>query len=206
MHVLRAEDKIRIFELGGQNNAMITSIIADDNFVVFATDAGNVISIAPDEPKPLWQFPAAGGIVGPIVRDAKSLFVASKDTNVYRLNILTGKFVWKYQTGGLLDRGPLVTQKVVYQYVYNEGLTAIDKKNGKFMWQLQEGVDLLAEAAGKAYVITNMRTLVVMDNNKAKWLYSVNLAGVSKYVANTVDSKIYIADETGRIACLKPVE
>ncbi|MBA7707619.1 hypothetical protein ES703_116495 [subsurface metagenome] len=68
------------------------------------------------------------------------------------------------------------------------------------------GVDLLAETGGKAYVITNERTLVVMDNNTGKQLYSVNFAGVSKYTANAGDSKMYIANEDGRVACIKPIE
>ena len=45
-----------------------------------------------------------------------------------------------------------------------------------------------------------------MDNKKAKKLYSVKFEGPLKTAANTADSKIYIADNTGRIACLVPIE
>ncbi len=206
MHTLRAGDKVQVFEVAAQNDSMITSIIADENFVIFATDAGNVISITPDRPRRLWQFDAGGGIVAPIVRDAESLFVASRDTNIYRINILTGRLVWKYQTEAVLDRAPRITQGVLYQYVRGKGLLAIDKRSGDALWLLAEGVDLLAEANGKAYVITNAGTLAVMDNKRAKQLYSVNFAPVSRYTANVTDSKIYIADKAGRIACIKPVE
>jgi len=206
VHALRAEDRVRVFEVAAGNDSMITSVLADDNFVVFATDAGDVISIAPDGPRQLWRFPAAGGIAGPIIRDGSSLFFASKDTNVYRINIHTGKIVWKHQTAAVLDRAPRVSEKIVYQYARDKGLAAIDKKSGKLIWQLAGGVDLLAEADGKTYVITKTGKLVVMDNKKAKEQYSVNFAGVSKYVANVVDSKIYIANDNGRIACIKPIE
>jgi hypothetical protein len=54
--------------------------------------------------------------------------------------------------------------------------------------------------------VTNVRTLVVMDNNRAKKLYWVNFAGVSIHAANAPDSKLYIADKRGRVACLEPVE
>ena len=83
MHVLRAEDKVQAFEVAAENDSMITSIVADEDFVVFGTDAGNVISITPDGPKRLWQFDAADSLVGPIVRDGESVFFASKDTNIY---------------------------------------------------------------------------------------------------------------------------
>jgi outer membrane protein assembly factor BamB len=207
LRVLRAEDKVKLLEVATENNSTITSVVADDDFVVFATDAGNVTAMMPDRPKRLWQFDAADGIAGPIIRDGESLFVASKDTYVYKLNVRDGTTpVWKYQTGAVLDRCPQVTKEVVYQYVWYKGLSAIDKKSGELMWQLPEGVDLLAEADGKAYVITNVGTLVVMDNKRAKHLYLVNFARVSRYAANVADSKIYIADEAGRIACLRPVE
>ena len=208
IHTLRAEDKVQVFEVAADNDSMITSIIADENFVVFGTEAGNVVSITPDGPRRLWQFDAAAGIAGPIVRDKKSLFFASKDTNVYRVDIVDvskRKFVWKVQMPAVLDRAPRVTREVVYQYVRYKGLAAINRESGKLMWEVPGGVDLLAEAAGKAYVIAKGR-LVVMDNKKAKPLYSVNFAGVSKYAANMADSKIYIADKAGRIACLKPIE
>lgn len=209
LHVLRAKDKVQIFEVAAENDSTITSITADESFVIFTTDAGNVISITPDKPRRLWQFDAAGGITGPIVRDGMSLFFSSTDTNVYRVDIiglLGRKLVWKYQTEGMLEKTPRVTEEVVYQYVRGKGVTAINKKNGKFMWSVPGGVELLAEAKNKAYVITKDRSLVVMDNVKAEKLYSVNFAGVSRYAANTADSKIYIADERGRIACIQPVE
>ena len=206
MHTLRAEDKVEVFEAAAKDDSMITSIVADENFVVFATDGGGVTSMLADKPKRLWSFYAAEGISGSIVRDGKSLFFASKDTNVYKVNILTGELVWKYQTAAVLERSPRVSESIVYQYVHGQGLVALDKKNGELIWELAEGVDLLTEADGKAYVIANSGKLVVMDNKKGKQQYSVNFAGVSKYASNVPDSKIYISDEDGRIACLKPVE
>jgi len=210
LHILRAEDMVQIFEVSADNESMITSVIAEETFVIFATEAGNVVSIMPNMPRRLWQFDAAGGIAGPIIKDGISLFFASKDTNVYRVDIvglpLRKQLAWKFQTAGVLDKAPRVTQAVVYQYVPGKGVTAIDKGGGTSLWSVQGGADLLAEAKDKAYVITKDRTLVVMDNLTAKKLYSVNFAEVSIYAANIIDSKIYIADERGRIACLQPVE
>lgn len=206
VHTLRSEDKVQVFEAAAKNDSMVTSVVADENFVVFATEAGNVICIAPDRSKRLWQFNAADCIARPIVMDAESVFAASRDTNIYRLDAKTGKLVWKYQMGAMLEKGPQVTEEVVYQYARNEGLSAIDKESKKLLWQLTEGLDLLAEAEDKAYVITKDETLVVMDNKKAKKLYSVDFSGVSRYATNVGDSKIYIADKEGRIACLSPIK
>ena len=209
LRALRAENKVQVFEVAAENASMITSIISDEHFVIFGTDAGNVISITPDKPKRLWQFDATDTIAGPIVRDGPSLFFANKDTNVYRLDMLSltkAELIWKYQMPGILTRAPRVTWQVVYQYAGGKGLTAIDKRSGEALWSVRQGVDLLADAGDKAYVITDRRTLLVMDNIKLKRLYWVNFAQVSRYAVNTIDSRIYIADERGRVACLEPVE
>ena len=208
LHALRATDKVPLFELAADKSPMITSIIADEQFVVFATEAGNVVGITPDRPVKLWQFDAADAIAGPIVRDLNSLFFASKDTNVYRLDLgaPAAEFVWKHQTAAMLNKEPSVTPDFVYQYVRSKGLSALNKRTGKLVYQVPRGVDLLAEAGRRAYIMTKMRRLVVMDNRKVKRLYTVNLVGVSKYVTNVTDSRIYIADDSGRIVCLEPVQ
>jgi outer membrane protein assembly factor BamB len=206
MHALRSGDKVQVFEVAAKSDSRITSVVADENSVIFSTEAGEVISIEAEKSKKLWQFNAGDGIAGPIVKDAASLFVASKDTDVYRLNAGNGKLIWKHQTGAMLEKGPLVTESIVYQYARGEGLSAIDKENGKLLWQMADGEDLLAESNGKAYVITKTGTLAVMDNKKTKQLYSADFTAVSRYASNTTDSRIYIADTNGRIACLQPIK
>ena len=206
LRALRVEDKVLAFEAVAENVSKITSVIADENYVVFATDAGNVVSIRSGNPEKLWQFDAQASITKPIIKDANSLFVAGRDTNVYKLDVLTGNLVWKYQADAILEKGPRVTSEIVYQYARGKGVTAIDKNSGKKLWELNKAVDLLAEANGKSYLITGTGELIAMDNKKAKKLYSVKFDNALKNAANVTSSEIYIADAMGRIACLKPIE
>ncbi|MFC1633716.1 PQQ-binding-like beta-propeller repeat protein [Planctomycetota bacterium] len=210
LHILREDDKVQIFEVSADNDSMITSVLADEAFVIFATATGNIICMNPHNSTRFWQFDAFDAIAGPIVRDWASLFFASKDTNVYRVDMVgpmgQQQLIWKYQTAAILDQAPRVTQQVVYQPVRGKGVTAIDKETGAFMWSVPGGVDLLAEHRNRAYVMTKTGTLTVMDNAKARKLYSVNFAGVSQYAANIADEKIYVSDKRGRMACLQPLE
>lgn len=208
LHALRAQDMVRIFEASARNESEITSILADEDMVVLGTAGGNLIAIMAGAPRKLWQFDANGAIAGAVVRDGQSFYFASKDTNVYRVDAVnpdTASLIWKYQTEAVLDRPPRVTAAVVYQYALGRGLTAIDKQSGQALWFLPEGVDLLAEAWGRAYVITKINTLAVMDNRRGRELYSVNFAPVANHAANTTDAMIYITDDRGRITCLRPV-
>ncbi len=208
VHALRAADKIRIFEVSADDGSAVTSVVANEDFVVFATDTGTCAAFVPDGPKKLWQFNAADGVVEPVVQnpDKSALFFASKDTNVYRLNMPNGEFVWKCQIGAIPHMGPRVTRNCVYQYTGDNGLMAIDSQSGRILWQLPEGVDLLAEGGDKAYVLTIAGEITAMDNVKSRKLYSISIPAVSRYAVNVSDSKIYIADYAGRIACLKPIK
>jgi hypothetical protein len=204
LHVLKADNKVQIFEVAAESDSLITSVLADQEFVVFATAAGNVICIAPDRPVKLWQFDVPAAVVPPVVRDVTSLYLACRDTKLYRVDLSSGLLLWKYQTQAVLDAAPQVGAKVVYQYVSDFGLIALDKGTGKLLWKLPNGLGLLAESGNKAFVITNAGLLIVMDNVKAKQLYSVDIGQAVKYTPNAADSKIYLADAKGRLACIEP--
>jgi outer membrane protein assembly factor BamB len=208
LHAFRAEDMVRLFAVAAKNESLITTVLADEEMVVFGTDAGNLIAVTADGPKKLWEFKAVEAMAGPVIRDGNSFFFANKDMSVYRVDAVGPSEVdlaWKYHTEGVLDRPPQVTKDVVYQYAPSRGLTAINRESGQTMWALREGVDLLAEAAGKAYVITKEKTLTVMDNATGRRLFWVNFSPVANHAANVADAKIYIADAQGHVACLAPV-
>jgi outer membrane protein assembly factor BamB len=204
IHVLKASNKVQVFEVAAENGSLITTVLADQEFVVFATNAGNVICITADRPHKIWQFDAPDG--GQLVRDANSIYFACRNTNVYRLELSSGRLLWKYQTSAILDSAPQPGNKVVYQRVPDVGLIAVDKETREFLWQLADGIGLLAESGDRAFVITKTGLLVAMDNAKAKKLYSIDVGQSVKYATNAIDSRIYIADAKGRLACLQPAQ
>jgi len=203
LHALRADDKVQVFEAAARNDSMIISIIADENCVVFATDMGNCIGIVPHRAGLLWEFKADRAIVAPVARDYDSVYFACMDTYLYKLNIFTGEFLWKCRLGALPRKGPVVGERVVYQYAGDNGFVAVDKNKGEVLWRLDEGLDLITESGGRAFVFTAGKDMVVMDNNKAKKLYGIDLNDVSNYAFNNMDAKVYLAADDGRIACLE---
>ncbi len=114
VHALRAEDKVQVFEVAARGvESGITSIIAGDEFVVFATDRGHVVRIEPLSRKEMWEFKAGEGVIGPMVQSGRSLYLASKDTHVYKVDLVKGRGKWKYQAGGALESSPVVTKGIV---------------------------------------------------------------------------------------------
>jgi outer membrane protein assembly factor BamB len=209
LHTLRVKDMVQTFEVAARNESLITSVLADEEMVVFGTDEGNLIAAMADAPRMLWQFDAVEAMAGPVLRDGYAFYFANKDTNVYRVDMVdatTATLTWKRQMEAVLDRAPRLTLRAVYQHAPGRGLTAIDKESGRVLWTVPKGLDLLAETDGRAYVMTEQRTLVVMDNLTGRKLYRVNFAPVANHANNVTDANIYICGERGRVACLRPVQ
>lgn len=208
LHLFRADDMVKMRMASADNDSQITSVLAGEDMVVFGTDAGNLVAMATDAPRKLWQFDVPGAIAGPVVRSGDSFFFASKDTCVYRVDAMEAggvSMAWRYQTEAILDREPRVTAAVVYQYALGRGVTAVARRSGQALWTLADGVELLAEAGNKAYVFTKLNTLVVMDNVSGRQICWVNCAGVAYCAANTTDARIYLAGRDGRVLCAEPI-
>ena len=205
LHAMDREARFQQFAVAAADDPMITSVVATDSYVVFSTEKGNIVSIPSGGPKKRWQYDAVGEISAPLVLRDSKLYAAGRDTNLYKLNAQTGMLDWLVRTESALITKPRVTGTTVYQYAQSKGLYAVNIADGKVVWLLENGVDLLAENGSKAYVATNDGMCAVMDNRSGEKLYSINFSRVSNFAANTLDSAMYLLDNAGQIVCIKPV-
>ena len=189
------------FSATADNDSLITSVIADNELVVFSTQTGNVVSMTPNKQEKNWQYDAPNGIIAPIIRDDTTVYVSSEDAKLYKLGISNGKHLWEapFQAGSPLITSVRIGKENVYQYAGSKGLYAINKKTGKKLWQIDKGLDLLTEKADKVYLFAGPGRLVIKDNVTADTLYSVNISAVTDYAVNTIDSSIYLADDNGQV-------
>jgi len=206
LHAMDRSAKFENFAVAADNDPIVTSIVATNDYVAFATDKGNIIRISPEKPEKVWQYDTVGEISAPLVLDGQWLYAAGRDTNLYKLDMETGKLAWQMRTQATLSTEPRVTGTAVYQYAPNKGLYAVNVEDGRIMWLLENGVELLAEDGEKAYVMTNDRLCSVMDNKAGKKLYSINFSEVSRFASNTLDSAMYLLDNNGQIVCVEPVK
>jgi outer membrane protein assembly factor BamB len=205
LHALKENDKVQAFEAAAENDSTITSILAEEDTVIFATDAGNVICIVAEGPKRLWQFDCPKAVAGQVIHDGNLLYIACKDTKIYCIEAATGHLTWSYQTQGILNEAPQAGKMALYQYVPDAGVVALDKKTGKFIWQVKDGVGFLSEYGDKTFVLTKSGVITAMDNVKRKQLYTIDLGQALKFSSNLIDSKIYVCDDKGRFACIEPI-
>jgi outer membrane protein assembly factor BamB len=205
LHVLDANGGHELFKATADNFSGITSVLATEASVIFATDGGNVICMETSSPKRIWQRNVVGGITAPLASVSNWIYAASRDTNLYKIDADSGKMVWNFpfHAGSALTTPPRATQTTVYQYAENKGVYAIDANSGKQLWLLPDGAGLLAENGSTAYIMDKNNNCVAMDNRQAKKIYIINFAPVTAYAANTADAKVYIMDGKN-IFCIAP--
>jgi outer membrane protein assembly factor BamB len=193
------------FSVSADNDSLINSLVVDDELIIFATETGNVVKVLSEGPAKKWQFDIPGTIKAPIVRDGESLYVGSENTKLYKLDINTGQKLWPvdFQTGAVLTESAIIGKKAVYQYASDKGLYAIEKEGGEKAWQVENGIGILTEKGGRAYVLAKEGVLVVMDNDSGEQLYSVNVSAVNRHATNMTDSAIYVSDDKGRLMGIK---
>ncbi len=204
LNALHLDGFWRDFQVTAQDDSLITSLVADNKRVVFATEEGTVYAISAQGPVKQWQYDVIGEIQARIVTDQVSVYVSSLNTKLYRLDIQTGKMLWDYpfQAGAQLLDPVRIGKEVVYQPAGYNGLYAIDRANGTLRWQVADGVAMITEIENRAYLMARNGVLVVMDNEKGKKIRSVNFSAVTDYAYNNQDGVLYVADEKGRVAAI----
>jgi len=201
LHAINIDGYWQQFTATADNDSPIVSVLATDNIVVFATQAGNVVGMSPNEAKKLWQFDATGKIKGQLVLDGENIYVGSLDSKLYKLGLSDGKLVWNspFHSGAPIRDTFSVGVDTIYLYNALNGLCGVNKETGKFVWQVTSGEGMICETPQKGFVFASPGIVKVMDNKTGDELYSVNFSSVQRYAVNTTDAVMYLADTKGRL-------
>lgn len=204
IHAFVADEYWQKFAVTAQDDSLITSFVADEKLVHFCTISGNVVCIFSDGAKRIWQYDVSGKIVAPVVRDGRWLYVSAKDTKLYKLEAYKGTAGWEhpFHAENPLINSVQIGRDIIYQPAGEKGLYAINKEDGKKLWQVENGRAVVAEIADRAYVFTNISTLLIMDNNTAQPIQGIDLAGASEFVSNIIGSVVYVSDDRGVVTSI----
>src|SRR5713101_1073215 len=118
---------------------------------------------------PAWTAPLAAGVEGPVVTDGSSVYVATRDGTVRRLDGTTGVMRWEAENrGGVLaaSEGLLVVRGA------QGTVWAIDAVGGSERWKVESGVPgALPPVIYKDAVIVAGQGLAVLDaaSGRTRW-------------------------------------
>jgi len=181
--------------------------------VYCAGEDGSVYAINENR-APVWSLPnnvfkTDGRILADLQVDDYGVYVASTDSKLYVLDRMTGKIRWQYFAGTALLDSPTVTADSVYEYVPNQGLTAIDKSTGahnrKARWVSGDAKQFLAADEKYVYVALRDRRIAALDKVTGEIKFTSERRDLSVFAPNTKTGILYAATADGLVLAIKPI-
>jgi outer membrane protein assembly factor BamB len=180
---------------------------------------GGVYAVRADTRANLWPglepgyFKTGGEILADLAADKDGVYVASRDSKLYRLDLNTGRVRWTYHSESPLreDSDPVPTTTHVFIFVRDKGLVAIDKSGPEEIkspkWVLPEGRQFLASDEKYAYVRTDKNAIAAVDKATGKVAFSSRRPDFTHFATNTSDkdNNIYATTSGGLLYRVKPV-
>ncbi len=194
------------FKTGG---AVSSSPAVVEDKVLFNSEDGNFYALDSDSGEEIWRFSTGGesffshkGLWGippkdKLMVDPWDFFISSPviangvvyfgsgDTNIYALDISSGREKWRFKTGDGVHSSPAVSSGVLYCGSWDSFVYALDAETGEEIWKFDTGQDdeaRLYEGVQSSPLIydktvfigTRSSKLQAIDSEtgKLKWEYS----------------------------------
>ena len=110
-----------------------------------------------------------------VVVDGPRLYVASRDRNLYALDVASGRELWKVGTGDLMTATPALWRDLLLFADFAGKVQAVDARDGKPRWsydaRLPVAGDLVVDDAGRVFVGSRTYDLIALDAATGKELW-----------------------------------
>jgi outer membrane protein assembly factor BamB len=143
-------------------------------------------------------------------------YVGSQDTNVYALNLVSGRVLWRYTVGQPVTRRVVALEQDVYVTTEDNGLERLDRADGIALWRVRYGnrvresnteADRFLAANPKfVYATDDSGRLLVLDHRLGHRLSIYDTRAFPVPVVNEQTDRLYLAANNGLIVCLHDKE
>lgn len=190
---------------------------AFQGLVFAASRDGGVYAVRAENRPVIWPgldgavFKTGGPILADLKADKDGVFIASTDSKLYCLDMMTGRVKWTYYAGATLRDGstPVTTANTVYIYVPGSGVAAIDKAGRQEIrhpkWIAADARQFLSQDERFAYLRSNDNRIVAVDKQTGQPVFRSERSDFSLFVSNTKDATVYAGKPNGEVCAIVPV-
>lgn len=139
---------IELWRFTTQGSVNSSPALAPDNNTYVGSEDGYVYCLNSSGVL-VWSFLTAGPVYSSPALDVESnrMFIGSNDTNLYCLQMDTGKVLWQFPTGGKIVSSPVIgyigPKKTVYIGSLDDHLYALDSEDGSEKWRFDAQSDIV---------------------------------------------------------------
>jgi outer membrane protein assembly factor BamB len=172
-------------------------------FLTLADSNGVFYTTSKFTNRELYRFRADAAVSAPLGQYGESAYIASQDFNVYALDIVTGKIVWRVLGGAPILTRPYVTDEDVYVVPTRAGLYRINRLTGEITWLNRAGAHFLAMNPKFVYALDLSNRLLVIDRARGTTLSTYDDTRDFVFpIGNELNDRIYLAANDGLLISL----
>lgn len=192
----------------------VQEVAADDpkrerRTLYFAGQDGMVVSVVlltSLERSANWSFQTEGPIFVDLLVEPQRVYVASSDRQLYCLDRLTGRRIWRERFANQPAAAPRVAGGRVFHSVAQGGLHVLDALTGAPLWQRPQGGRLLAQLEDRVFLaeLGTWTRLIRADAATGEGEASVDLPMADFLAASQEDGLLVLVSRSGRMMGVRP--
>lgn len=173
--------------------------------VVFATEEGIVYAATIDKGQIIYRYFTHSPLQAPLASLDRFLYVATREYNVYAMDMINGATKWKFIVGYPVYHKPLPYQEEVYVTPKGAGTFCLGNKDGELRWQNPDLERVVAVTQDHVYGFDGPRRLVMLARVDGRAIMSWPSGDFSVAAENLVDDRVFLSTPNGQVLCLHEV-
>jgi outer membrane protein assembly factor BamB len=172
------------------------------NLLVLADNNGTFFTNSKFNRMIEYRFQAEAALATPLAQHGGVAYVASREFNVFALDIEAGRILWRFTADRPILRKPMVTDEDVYISPVRAGLYRVNRQTGQEVWHTLEATLFLAHNKVFVYALDRQGQMLILDRATGRVLtrFDVNLFVFP--VSNELTDRIFLAANNGLFICL----
>jgi eukaryotic-like serine/threonine-protein kinase len=154
---------------------------------------------------PVWVFKCEDEIRGnPLVANG-IVYVGVYDNNLYAVNAIEGKLLWKYATDGGLPGSPAIQQDLLLIGSEDKRLHAISAKSGRVQWTYYTDAPIRSSprlAEGHIFIGSDDAHLHAVNLGTGRRVWRVKATDAIRCRPAVANDRIFFGCESGELLCV----
>lgn len=134
------------------------------------------------------------------------LWAAASDGYVFCLNERDGKLLWRLSTGEPIEESPVLIEDSLYVATRFGGMYRLIADTGEIVWRSRGPTKFIAASAKRVYARDALGQLLYLDRENGSRLGQLDIAAFDFQISNGETDRIYLADKSGLVQCLREAE
>lgn len=161
----------------------------------------NVLTGAKKACEPLRARP-----VSDIIGNARMLFLATDNFELFGVNTETGDMLWKHSADGRFLGGPWVSkdEKTLYYSADEDALYALNMITGEKIWKLSGGIKVVGTTDREMFVLCKDGSIAQVNAESGAEIWKENIAPFTAVVSQSTSPIICLISEDGQLFAIGP--